>query len=140
MNAVKRSTFATKRTMEFFTKKNLTMQIGHDEPLWPLALVKELIDNSLDACEQEGVTPSIKVVVAPDAMTVQDNGPGLPQATLEQALDYSVFASDKSYYVGPTRGQLGNALKCVWAGPFVSHGGRGCIEVTADGSRHRIVT
>ena len=34
-----------------------------------------------------------------------------------RSLDYLVRVSDKSYYISPTRGQLGNALKCLWARP-----------------------
>jgi DNA topoisomerase VI subunit B len=58
-----RPAFASKRSMEFFTEKELAMQIGHDMKRWPLALAKELIDNALDACEQPGTTPIIKIVV-----------------------------------------------------------------------------
>jgi DNA topoisomerase VI subunit B len=133
-----RTAFASKRTMEFFTEKELAMQIGHDMKLWPLALVKELIDNALDACEQAGIAPIIKIVVRKDSVSIEDNGPGLPRTTLEKALDYSVFVSDKSRYVGPTRGQLGNALKCVSAAPLVADGERGRIEVVTGGERHDI--
>ncbi len=108
-----RQLFTTNRTLEFFTEKELQMQIGHGRPLWPIALIKELIDNALDACEQAGIPPEIEITVEPDAVTVRDNGPGLPESTLRRSLDYLVRVSDKSYYVSPSRGQLGNALKCV---------------------------
>src|SRR5947209_2276153 len=98
------------------------MQIGYTQAVWPLALLKELIDNALDACETARVAPSIRVVVEDDALGVQDNGPGLPVSILEHSLDYSIRVSDKVHYVSPTRGQLGNALKCVWAAPFVISG------------------
>ena len=41
------------------------------------------------------------------------------ETTLERSLDYLVRVSDKAHYVSPSRGQLGNALKCVWAAPYV---------------------
>src|SRR5262245_11420346 len=53
-------------------------------------------------------------------------------------LDDAVRISDKSHYVSPTRGQLGNALKCLWAAPFVVSGERGLVEVAARGVRHRV--
>src|SRR5262249_27002871 len=86
----------------------------------------ELIDNSVDACEQAGVIhPVVEVQLDEDAVSVEDNGPGLPEETLLKSLDYAVRVSDKSHYISPTRGQLGNALKCVWAAPFVAtHQGR----------------
>jgi DNA topoisomerase VI subunit B len=133
-----RTTFATNRLLEFFTEQELTMQIGHPRRLWPLALVKELIDNALDACETAGIAPVISVSIQPDAITVQDNGPGLPAATLERSLDYLVRVSDKTHYASPTRGQLGNALKCVWAAPYVVDGEAGCVYVATHGETHRI--
>jgi DNA topoisomerase VI subunit B len=133
-----RTPFVTSRLMEFFTVKELTMQIGHPIPLWPLALVRELIDNALDACEKARVSPAVSVIVEPDAVTVMDNGPGLPPEVLKRSLDYAVRVSDKSHYVSPTRGQLGNALKCVWAAPFVADGARGRAEVVTRGERHVI--
>jgi len=50
-----------------------------------------------------------------------------------------VRVSDKAYYVSPTRGQLGNALKCVYAASYVADGERGEVEVTTGGTTHRIV-
>jgi DNA topoisomerase VI subunit B len=117
-----RSQFTTSRVLEFFTEKELTMQIGHPPHLWPLAVVRELIDNAFDACENAGTAPRVRIVVEPDAVSIVDDGPGLPVKVLERSFDYSVRVSDKSYYVSPTRGQLGNGLKSVWAAPFVADG------------------
>jgi hypothetical protein len=69
---------------------------------------------------------------------VQDNGPGLPASTIERSLDYLVRVSDKAHYVSPSRGQLGNALKCVWAAPYVARGEQGAVEVVTGGIQHRI--
>ena len=136
--SLQRTTFETSRLLEFFTEKELTMQIGHDQRLWPLALVKELVDNALDACDLAGIAPKIIVTVEPDAVSVLDNGPGLPERTLERSLDYLVRVSDKAFYVSPTRGQLGNALKCVWAAPYVVDGEHGRVEVRTAGRCHVI--
>lgn len=135
---LQRTTFETSRLLEFFSEKELQMQIGFARGHWPMALLKELIDNALDACETAGVFPDIEVTVEPDAVSVRDNGPGLPAATLERSLDYTVRVSDKAYYVSPTRGQLGNALKCLWAAPYVACGEQGAVEVTTGGLTHRI--
>ena len=135
---LKRTTFTTNRVLEFFSEKELNMQLGHSRTMWPIALLKELLDNALDAAELAGVAPKIGVTLTPDAFGVQDNGPGLPEETLVRSLDYLVRVSDKSYYISPTRGQLGNALKCVWAAPFVADGARGRVDVTTGGTRHQI--
>jgi DNA topoisomerase-6 subunit B len=133
-----RTTFQTSRLLEFFSEKELQMQIGFAKAQWPIALLKELIDNALDACETAGVPPNIEVAVEPDRMSVRDSGPGLPVRTLKQSLDYLVRVSDKAHYVSPTRGQLGNALKCLWAAPYVAHGENGYVEVETRGAKHRI--
>jgi DNA topoisomerase VI subunit B len=135
---LERTTFETSRLLEFFSEKELAMQIGFPKEHWPIALLKELIDNPLDAAESAGVWPAIEVTLGPDTLSVRDYGPGLPVATLERSLNYLVRVSDKAHYVSPTRGQLGNALKCVWAAPYVIHGERGAVEVTTGGITHRI--
>jgi DNA topoisomerase VI subunit B len=133
-----RATFTTSRLLEFFSEKELAMQIGHPRRLWPVVLLKELIDNALDACEQAGVPPQIAVAIRANGLWVRDNGPGIPGEVVEQSLDYTVRVSNKAHYVSPTRGQLGNALKCAWAAPFVVDGEYGLAVVDAAGVRHRI--
>jgi DNA topoisomerase VI subunit B len=70
-----RTTFETSRLLEFFSEKELQMQIGHPKDAWLIALAKELIDNGLDACETANVAPEIEVVVESNSIAVQDNGP-----------------------------------------------------------------
>ena len=103
---LERTVFEVNRELEFFSEKELQMQIGHGREWWPVALLKELVDNGLDACETANVAPRIEVVVEPDSFSVRDNGPGLPAETLTRSLDYLVRVSDKNYYVSPTRGQM----------------------------------
>jgi DNA topoisomerase VI subunit B len=135
---LRREVVALNRATEFFTAKGLTARMGGGPKLWPLVLVKELIDNALDAAEGDG-PPCVKVSVRGDGFTVADNGPGLPAEIIEGSLDYNVRVSDKSLYVTPTRGQLGNALQCLWAAPFVAHGdGAAGVTVLAGGKRHAV--
>ena len=135
---LERTTFQTSRLLEFFNEKELQMQIGFAKEQWPIALLKELIDNALDACETDGVLPEIAVTLEPDRLSVRDYGPGLPVKTLKHSLNYLVRVSDKAHYVSPSRGQLGDALKCLWAAPYVVHGERGYVEVVTGGVTHRI--
>jgi DNA topoisomerase VI subunit B len=78
----KRETFALSRALEFFSERELTAQIGFGQTIWPLALLKELVDNGLDACESANIPPCIIVERHADSLTVQDNGPGLPLAVI----------------------------------------------------------
>jgi len=120
---LERWTFSTSREMEYFSPEELTKQIGHDIDLWPLAITKELIDNSLDACEAIPIPPLITVTLDGDQISVADNAKGLPESTLVGSQDYAVTVSDKAHYKAPLRGRQGNALKTVWAAPFVYNGG-----------------
>ncbi len=134
-----RTAFSTNRTLEFFTESELRTQIGYGRKMWPAVIAKELIDNALDACQTAGVSPVITVQLDADTLTVSDNGVGLPTSTIQQSLDYAVRVSDKKHYISPTRGQLGNALKCVWAVPFVISGHNyGKVEVASCGE-HRTI-
>jgi DNA topoisomerase VI subunit B len=85
-----RTPFTTDRTTEFFTEPELAIQVGYGKSLWPLALAKELIDNSLDDCEITGVVPEIVVTLEPDAFTVRNNGPGLTPEIVDHSPDYHV--------------------------------------------------
>ena len=119
---LKRTVFELDRGMEYFTEKELTMQIGHDVEYWRSAILKELIDNALDACECSDTAPEITVTANDEVVEVTDNGPGIAPAIIKKSLDYHIRVSDKAFYVSPTRGQMGNALKVVWAAPYVDSG------------------
>lgn len=127
-----RQTFEFSRNLEYFNEKELTLQIGCSKYEWPIALIKELIDNALDACENNSILPSVSVTIDDYSFTVQDNGPGLPESVIQRSLNYISRISSNAYYVSPTRGQLGNALKCLWAAAYVRHG-YGFTEVDALG-------
>jgi DNA topoisomerase VI subunit B len=131
--------FTTSRELEFFTESELTTQIGYRKGLWPIVLIKELIDNAIDACETAG-TGAIEIVVQldKDSISVSDNGPGLRGKIIKGVVDYRSRISDKKHYIAPTRGQLGNALKCVVAAPFVATGNTSLIEIAARGRRYTI--
>ena len=59
-----RETFTTSRLSEFCSQKELTSQTGHSTEQWPLVILKELLDNALDACEEAGIAPEIKISVS----------------------------------------------------------------------------
>jgi hypothetical protein len=75
---------------------------------WPL-VVKELIDNALEACEETGVAPVISVTVNEAGIEVLDNGPALPADTTKGVLDYTVRVSSREGNVSQTRGAPANA-------------------------------
>ena len=82
--------------------------------------------------------PEIEVQVEPGAITVVDNGPGMPPETVTDILDFSSRVSSREAYVAPDRGAQGNALKTILAMPFVLDGDAGRVEICARGLRHQI--
>ena len=100
--------------------------------------MKKLLRTCLDACEDAGTPPEIAVKVNPDGIEVRDNGPGIPNKTVEGVLDFAVRISTREAYVSPCRGAQGNAFKCLVAMPFVLHGEEGQVEVEAHGTLHKI--
>ena len=135
---LKRVTFETSRKLEYFTKKEIEMQIGYGKEWWPIALIKELIDNNLDACETANIYPEIEIEIGNNWFSVGDNGMGIPDKTIKKSLDYLKRVSDKAFYVSPTRGQMGNALKVIWATPYINNGKMGVVEVWVEGKHHKI--
>jgi DNA topoisomerase VI subunit B len=135
---LKRETFRTSRLLDFCSEKELVAQIGHQRDDWPLVILKELVDNAIDACEEAGIAPVVDVTVDADGIAVRDNGPGLPAEVVEDILDFSIRVSSREAYVSPTRGAQGNALKTIVAMPFALDGEHGRIEIQSKGVRHTI--
>ncbi len=136
---LERTTFVISRQMEYFTIPELTKQIGQPLHLWPIACLKEAIDNSLDACERAKRNPRVGVTIADDSFSIRDNGLGIPERTVRNSLDYLKRVSDNVCRVAPTRGLMGNGLKTFWAAPFVTGKNVGSkIEIASHGTLSRL--
>src|SRR5215213_4102245 len=77
-----RTTFETSRAAEYFDARQLSALVGVSQDEFASVCLKELVDNSLDACETAGVKPVVGVKVEREddlmRLSVSDNGPGLP--------------------------------------------------------------
>ena len=95
---------------EFF-KKNRQM-LGLTGKIRTLTtIVHEYVTNALDACEEAGILPDIDVTITELGnehyeVTIRDNGPGLTQKTLGQALG-QLLAGTKFHRMMQMRGQQG---------------------------------
>jgi DNA topoisomerase VI subunit B len=114
-----RVAFTVSRLMEFCTLRELQNQTGHSVDDWPLVVLKELMDNALDACEEAEVAPEVSITVNRGSITIQDNGRGIETGTIKSILDYTKRVSSREAYVSPTRGAQGNALKTILAMGYV---------------------
>ncbi len=95
---------------EFFEKNRHLL--GYENPTKALiTIIKELVDNSLDACEEARILPEIKVVVkeiSPDRFKVrnEDNGPGIVEEKLSLAFGKLLYGS-KFHRLKMSRGTQG---------------------------------
>jgi len=137
-NVLQRTVFKTSREMDFFSEKELSAQTGHSIEEWPAVIIKELIDNSLDACEEHDIAPDIAVMADACGITVADNGPGIPESTIAGAMDFTVRVSSREAYRSPTRGAQGNALKTLLGMPHVLDPSHGKLVIAAGGVEHSI--
>jgi hypothetical protein len=138
---LERTTFSVSRAADFLDVRALESQTGQPRDRFGDVVVKELLDNALDACETVGVAPEITLAVAadggPQLVTVEDNGDGIPAEVVGCILDYTTLTSDKALYRSPCRGAQGNALKTIIGIP-PALGVREPVIIEAQGVRHEI--
>lgn len=134
-----REAFSISRSLEYLSENELTKQLGYPRYLWHLAVVKELLDNALDHCEEIGVLPEIAVEVDDTGISVRDNGNGIPPETVAGMLDFEKRVSSREAYRSLTRGAQGNAGKCLVGIPYVwNRDEPGRVTIEAQGVRHEI--
>ena len=113
-------------TAEYFAK-NL-QQVGFSSPTKAvLTTLKESVDNSLDACEDAGIAPNVKIQIKKEgagsskntdliSVTVEDNGPGLEEKNIQRVFG-EYLASSKFGRRRCSRGQQGIGISAAttWA-------------------------
>src|SRR5215213_9385899 len=143
MARLQRTTFKTSRATQYVEARALRAMTGQRVGQFASVVLKELVDNALDACEASDSWRAPEVVVGIEerpsqggvAITVKDNAQGIPPETVHGALDFDVLVSDKAAYRSPTRGAQGNALKTVFGIPHAL-GSLEPVVVEAKGTRH----
>lgn len=101
---------------EFFAKNRHLL--GFDNPSKALlTTVKEGVDNSLDACEEAGVIPDIRVeIVQLDEnrfrVAVEDNGPGIVRSQVPRIFGRLLYGS-KFHRLRQSRGQQGIGISAA---------------------------
>ncbi len=101
---------------EFFAKNRHLL--GFDNPAKALlTTVKEAVDNALDACEEAGILPEIRVTVfqlAEDRfrVVVEDNGPGIVRAQVPKIFGKLLYGS-KFHTLKQSRGQQGIGISAA---------------------------
>ncbi|MHB1846123.1 MAG: DNA topoisomerase VI subunit B [Deltaproteobacteria bacterium] len=101
---------------EFFTKNRHLL--GFDNPSKALlTAVKEAVDNSLDACEEAGILPDVRVEVAEAGgnhyrVAIEDSGPGIVKAQIPKVFGKLLYGS-KFHRLKQSRGQQGIGISAA---------------------------
>ena len=101
---------------EFFTKNRHLL--GFDNPQKALlTAIKEAVDNSLDACEEAGILPILKIEIQQLAedrfrIAVEDNGPGIVKAQIPKIFGKLLYGS-KFHTLKQARGQQGIGISAA---------------------------
>ena len=138
---VDRVVFSTPRAAEFLELRALQAQTGQPMSAFGDVVVKELLDNALDAAESAGRPPVIDVDTyragETIVITVADNGNGISADTVARLCDFTMLVSDKARYRGPARGAQGNALKTLLGIPYAL-GVTDPVVIESAGIRHQL--
>jgi hypothetical protein len=131
------------RAGENFTKDGLETLTGQPSGKWGRYVVKELIDNALEAVEEADTdTPTVTVEATVEGrgphsyateITVSDNGDGIPESQLHRIADVENFGGTKRHYALPTRGTQGNALMTILG---IQHLADGSLTIDTHGQYH----
>lgn len=102
---------------EFFMKNRHLL--GFDNPRKALlTTIKEGVDNSLDACEEGGVLPQVRITIAPAkeenrfVVTIEDNGPGILKKQIPKIFAKLLYGS-KFHRLKMSRGQQGIGISAA---------------------------
>src|SRR5215210_4035663 len=96
---LQRTTFETSRAAEYFTADELRKQTTQRPEKFGSVVIKELVDNALDACEGAGVVPEVTIRTLEGRgtveITISDNGPGIKAGVVEKMLNFETRTSER---------------------------------------------
>ncbi len=116
---------------EFFSKNRHLL--GFDNPQKALlTAIKEAVDNSLDACEEAGILPELKIIIRQISetrfvMSVEDNGPGIVKQQIPKIFGKLLYGS-KFHTMKQSRGQQGIGISAAGMYGQLTSGKPTCIR------------
>ncbi len=126
---------------EFFEKNRHLL--GYDNKAKAmLIIVKEAVDNGLDACEEAHILPEIYVGIKETGteqyeIRIRDNGPGIVKEQVPRIFGSLLYGS-KFHRLKQTRGQQGLGISCaVLYSQLTTGTPTSIVSGTGDGRTHR---
>jgi len=98
--------------VEYFTPKELEKKMGVPQGYWPSVILKELVDNALDAIEAS-IIKQVTIEYSKNGLCIFDSGEGLNLDNIKSIYNFDVFASNRRHKITPSRGKQGIGLKAV---------------------------
>ena len=102
---------------EFFTKNRHLL--GFDNPRKALlTTIKEGVDNAIDACEEAGILPAVKIIIQEITkeeryrVVIEDNGPGIVKDQVPRIFGKLLYGS-KFHRLKMSRGQQGIGISAA---------------------------
>ena len=99
-------------TVDYFTEDGLIKQIGLTKDYWDKVVIKEIIDNALDAIEPLKCK-AVNIVQNESSLGIYDNGNGISCDIVKSIYDFSFYVSQNRLFVTASRGKQGNGLKTI---------------------------
>jgi hypothetical protein len=117
--------FAKSRIFDYLEKKGLEKTTDVNAGDWHLYILKELIDNALDADEASGLASTLRITLKYQAsghLLIRVSNPAqFPVDDIPSIFALDTYVSVKDYFNNITRGQQGNGLKTVLGIPYALH-------------------
>lgn len=118
VQALKKSVYETSIMADYFKEDELIKKTGLKKEEWNFVILKELIDNALDAIEplsekQIFLRYFTDKKNRKNILQIFDNGSGISVETVNRIYNFSNYVSDKRHIITPSRGKQGNGLKTI---------------------------
>lgn len=99
-------------TADYFSEEGLIKQVGLNKGWWNQIILKELIDNALDAIEPLK-KKEIHIEINTERLGIYDNGSGIKKDIVKSIYDFNNYVSQNRNYITASRGKQGNGLKTI---------------------------
>lgn len=112
VDSINRIICKTSKLVDYFTEDGLIKQIGLTKEYWNRVIIKEIVDNALDAIEPLN-NKEIHIIQSDSSLGIYDNGNGLGCEIIKSIYDFNFYVSQNRIYVTASRGKQGNGLKTI---------------------------
>lgn len=112
VDSINRIICKTSKLVDYFTEDGLIKQIGLTKEYWNRVIIKEIVDNALDAIEPLS-NKEIHIIQSDTSLGIYDNGNGLSCEIIKSIYDFNFYVSQNRIYVTASRGKQGNGLKTI---------------------------